>query len=166
MFKLRTLQQKDAPLMLEWMHDKTVVEYLSTNFASKTIEDCEKFIEYSWQDENNLNLAIADEDDNYLGTVSLKHIDRTVKTAEFAITMRSSAMGTGASAFGMAGILKKGLNEQQLNEIYWCVSKDNHRARKFYDKRYTTTDSVPSNILSNYSREQLENFLWYVVKEI
>ena len=35
--KLRKLELKDAPLMLEWMHDETVVEDLHTDFASKTI---------------------------------------------------------------------------------------------------------------------------------
>ena len=41
---LRKLEIKDAPLMLEWMHDKSVVEDLRTNFLTKTIEDCENFI--------------------------------------------------------------------------------------------------------------------------
>ena len=36
---LRRLELKDAPLMLEWMHDTSVVGLLRTNFASKTIED-------------------------------------------------------------------------------------------------------------------------------
>lgn len=161
---IRKLVKKDAPLMLEWMHDSSVVEYLATDFASKTIEDCERFIESSWQDEDNLNLAIADDEDIYLGTVSLKHIDKVAGTAEFAITMRASAMGTGASAFGMAEILRRGTEELGLDAIYWCVSKQNHRAIKFYNKRYSTTEIVPKNILSNYSKEQLEDFLWYVVK--
>ena len=37
---LREFKQKDAPLMLEWMHDPSVVENLQTDFGSKTIEDC------------------------------------------------------------------------------------------------------------------------------
>ena len=45
--KLRELEKKDAELMLEWMHDRNVVHWLNTDFDSKTIADCEKFIEIS-----------------------------------------------------------------------------------------------------------------------
>ena len=37
---LRRLERKDAPLMLEWMHDRNVIKDLNTDFASKTIDDC------------------------------------------------------------------------------------------------------------------------------
>ena len=42
--KLRKLEEKDAPLMLEWMHDPEVVADMRTNFADKTLEDCLSFI--------------------------------------------------------------------------------------------------------------------------
>ena len=42
--KLRNLILEDAPLMLEWMHDKSVVAHLGTNFAEKTLADCQRFI--------------------------------------------------------------------------------------------------------------------------
>lgn len=42
--KLRKLEEKDAKLMLEWMHDKSVVEFMGANFEAKTIDDCKKFI--------------------------------------------------------------------------------------------------------------------------
>ena len=43
--KLRSLELKDAPFMLEWMQDISVVEYMHINFAKKKIDDCESFIE-------------------------------------------------------------------------------------------------------------------------
>ncbi len=160
---IRNLKKSDALLMLEWMHDESVVEYLAADFASKTIDDCIRFIDNSLSDKENFHLAIADSDDVYMGTVSLKHIDRIAKTAEFAITMRKSAMGTGAAAFGMAEIIKYGFEHIGLNAIYWCVSEQNQRAIRFYNKRYKTTDYVPESILTNYSKEQVENLLWYEV---
>ena len=36
--------------MLEWMHDKSVVEKMRTNFLSKTLLDAENFIKTSWND--------------------------------------------------------------------------------------------------------------------
>ena len=129
---LRKLELKDAPLMLAWMHDKSVVAKLHTDFASKTITDCENFIKSSWEDKNNINLAIASDTDEYMGTVSLKHVDNG--SAEFAITVRSEAMGKGYSWFGMESIIEKAFNEYGLECVYWCVSRSNERAVRFYDK--------------------------------
>ena len=46
-----------------------------------------------------LHLAIASDSDEYMGMVSLKHIEDGL--AEFAITVRTEAMGKGYSWFGM-----------------------------------------------------------------
>lgn len=44
---LRELKKEDAHLMLEWMHDKSIVGQLKGDFCSKTIEDCNSFISSS-----------------------------------------------------------------------------------------------------------------------
>ena len=116
---LRKLELKDAPLMLAWMHDKRVTEKLRTNFASKTLEDAENFIRWSWEDKDNVNLAIASDEDEYMGTVSLKHIENG--TAEFAVTVRFEAMSRGYSWFGMESIIDKAFNEYGIESVYWCV---------------------------------------------
>ena len=71
---LRRLELNDVPRMLSWMHDADAVRHLHADFASKTMEDAERFIRSSWSDQENLHLAIASEEGLYLGTVSLKHI--------------------------------------------------------------------------------------------
>ena len=164
--KLRNLKKVDAPLMLEWMHDADVVKDLQANFASKTLADCEAFIEGSQSSETDLNLAIVDDTDEYMGTVSLKHIDRENKTAEFAITVRSKAMGKGISKYGMQEIIRIGLNEYGLEAIYWCVSIENKRAVRFYEKgEGLRTNQVPKEILNKYDEKLLEKLIWYVVKK-
>ena len=45
--KLRELKKKDALFMLEWMHNKEITRDLLTDFSSKTINDCLRFIENS-----------------------------------------------------------------------------------------------------------------------
>lgn len=161
--KIRKLETKDAPLMLEWMHDESVVEDLATNFKSKTLDDCLVFIDNCKNNEKDLNLAIVDESDEYMGTVSLKHIDKINKFAEFAITIRSCAMGKGYSAYGMKEILRIGIEKIGLEHIYWCVSKTNERAIRFYDKNgYIRVDNVPESIKSGYTIEQNNIFIWYV----
>ena len=118
--------------MLAWMHDKSVTEKLHADFASKTMDDAENFIKSSWDNKNDLHLAIASDSDEYMGTVSLKHIEDG--SAEFAITVRAESMGKGYSWFGMESILRKAFDELGLESVYWCVSRDNARAVRFYDK--------------------------------
>lgn len=159
--KLRKLEIKDAPLMLEWMHDKSVVEDLRTNFLSKTIEDCENFIKNSWNDKNNWNVAITDEEDTYMGTISLKNIKED--SAEFGITIRACAMGKGYSIWAMKEILNIGFQEKNLKKIYWCVSPDNKRAVRFYDKNgFRRVDAKVLDMIEGYTQEQIDAYVWYL----
>ena len=160
--RLRRLERKDAELMLEWMHDPDVVYWLSANFASKTIEDCYAFIEYSTNSSCDLHMAIVDDDDNYMGTVSLRDMDSDDKAAEFAITIRKSAMGKGYSKYGMKEILRIGLEEQKLDAIYWCVSEKNERAVRFYDKNgYERVAFNELGVSAHYEEDLINYFVWY-----
>ena len=130
--KLRALKLEDANRMLEWMHNDDIVSNLGKNFKSYTLQDCEDFIIHSQTDNSNLNLAITDDKDNYMGTVSLKHI--IDNTAEFAIVLHPKAIGLGFARFAIHNILSIGFNKLNLKEIYWNVLKSNIRAIKCYDK--------------------------------
>lgn len=159
--------------MLEWMHDDDVVHFMKADFEHKTLTNCEKFISLAQDSSHNLHLAVADDNNTYMGTVSLKDIN--YDTAEFAITMRKTAMGKGYATEGMRQILNLGFNDLNLNTIYWCVSKNNHRAVKFYDKNGYTRVSLGqlsealntpySDIITGggYSKEEVQNYLWYMV---
>lgn len=157
--RLRRLNIKDAPFMLEWMHDNSVIGNLQTQFLSKTIDDCIIFIKNSLNDKNNLHLAIVDNNDCYMGTVSLKHI--MDKKAEFAITVRTVAMGKGFSKYGMKTILKYGFRKLGLVSIFWCVSPDNKRAIRFYDKNGYSRVDMSGKDIKGYTSQQIEYYLWY-----
>lgn len=159
--KLRKLELKDAPLMLEWMHDKSVVEDLRTNFLTKRIEDCESFIKRSWDDKNNWNVAIVDENDIYMGTVSLKNIKNS--SAEFGITIRACAMGKGYSIWAMKETLRVAFEERRLEQVYWCVSPDNKRAVRFYDKNgFKRVDAKELEMIEGYTEDQIRAYVWYL----
>ena len=159
--KLRQLEMKDAPLMLEWMHDPDIVMDLKANFAEKTIEDCKNFILGAQNMDESIHLAIADDNDEYLGTVSLKHIHDG--TAEFGITIRKKAMGKGYSELAMKDILKMGFEKKGLQTIFWCVDPNNERALRFYDKNGFTRGVVPTKTYG-YSQEECERYVWYQIK--
>ena len=145
--------------MLAWMHDESVVSDLRGNFAAKTIDDCRAFIANSITEEN-IHLAIASDTDEYMGTVSLKNIENG--SAEFAITVRAEAMGRGYSWFGMEEIIKKAFNELGLESVYWCVSRDNTRAVRFYDKHnFHEALDIPQKVLERY--RDVDNLKWYSV---
>lgn len=147
--------------MLEWMHDEEVIKNLQTNFSSKNLSDCEQFIIKSVDAQNNLHLAIVDFDDVYMGTVSLKNIKNG--TAEFAITVRSTAMGKGYSQYAMDRIIHIGLEKMGLSSIFWCVSPENKRAIRFYDKNGYQQVEMKDKDIEGYSKEQIKYYLWYAV---
>lgn len=160
--RLRNLMQKDAPLMLEWMHDPDVTEKLAGNFAAKQLSDCENFIKASADTSENLHLAIVSDEDEYMGTVSLKQIDRQAKNAEFAITVRKAAMRKGYSWYGMEEIIRLAFEEQGLESVYWCVAEENIRACKFYDKHgFRRVTDMPEAVLARYGNRT--DLRWYCV---
>ncbi len=161
---LRKLKLQDAPLMLEWMHDDDVTHDLSGNFAEKSLEDCEKFIRASADATENMHLAIASDSDEYMGTVSLKHINEADSNAEFAITVRKEAMGKGYAWFGMSEIIRIAFEELGLKSVYWCVSKENKRACRFYDKHgFREALDISDEIIKRYAG--VPNLKWYAVTE-
>lgn len=161
--RLRELRTDDAPLMLEWMHDKLVTCFLRTDFASKSLDDCIDFISNAVNDEN-INLAVVDENDEYMGTVSLKNIYHN--SAELAITMRSKAMGKGIASDAMKEIIRIAFEQENIKYVYWCVSPENKRAVKFYEKNgYVRDDAAKKMIRGKYSEEEISRYIWYLKRE-
>lgn len=164
--------------MLEWMQDTDIVRDLHRDFSKLTIDDCKRFIDDSLNNASDLHLAITDESSNapdeYLGTVSLKHIDADSHSAEFGITIRRIAMGSGLAYEAMQHLLNMAQNELNLKCVYWCVSPDNNRALRFYDKngyiRVDLKDRVQlyDHILDqgNYEPSDIDRYVWYVFDRI
>lgn len=144
-FHLRPLKTDDAPRMLSWMRNPDITQYLQIGGKDTSQETVLAFIERSRDESENLHRAIVDEFDEYLGTVSLKHIDREKQEAEYAISMHPSALGTGASAEGSRQILAIAFDNLKLKRVYLNVLEENRRAVRFYQKfgfRYTHQNTL------------------------
>lgn len=63
----------------------------------------------------------------------------------------------------MKKMIDKGLYKLNLSKIYWCVSKDNHRALRFYDKNGYLRIEPSSDFIIGYSHEQINSYIWYHV---
>ena len=132
--RLRELELKDAEYMLEWMHDPNVSGCLGKDFKSMTIQDCNKFIETAKADKKNRHFAIVDDNDEYMGTISLKEIDIENKRAEYAISCRTKAIGHGYAAWATKELFVIAKEDIGLELIYLNVYKTNIRAQKMYQK--------------------------------
>lgn len=160
---LRRLQKEDAEIMLEWMHNQEICGLLGKNFQSKTQKDCEKFIEEANRDYKQcLHLAVCDLERQYLGTVSLKNIDRKNKTAEFAIVLTQRAIGKGVAQQAVNEILQIGFEQYELYKIYLCVSKVNIRAVRFYEKSVFNFEAeFKEHLIDGMGKRR--DLLWYSV---
>ncbi|MFV0382295.1 MAG: GNAT family N-acetyltransferase [Breznakia sp.] len=133
MIVLRKLQNKDAPLMLEWMHEEKNKKIFQVDFESKTLADVQAFIQDSFSDTNH-NFAIVDESDEYVGTITLKNIDMKNRHGEYAISLRNKAHGQGVAKAATALLLQYAFEDLDLNRVYLCVQENNERAKTFYEK--------------------------------
>ena len=97
-----------------------------------------------------------------MGTVSLKNIDYLNRNAEFAIVVRKSAMARGFSWFGMAEMIRIAFDELNMDSVYWCVSRKNKKAVRFYDKHgFHETIDISDPIKSRY--RGMDDLKWYSV---
>lgn len=160
--RLRDLELKDAPLMLEWMHDKRVVGHLRADFEHKTLSDCEAFICHSKNKEHDIHLAVVTDEDEYMGTVSLKNIDRENNSAELSIAVRETAMGRGYSWYAIEEILRLSFEEYGLESVYWCISREDKRSVRFYDKHnFHEALDIPQQAANRY--HGVDDLKWYSV---
>lgn len=131
MIKLRKLEMKDMQGMLEWMQDEEIMKNFRMNKASEEQVKC--FIENSFESDNK-HYAIVNQEDEYLGTISLKHIDEKNNHAEYAIVLRRKAMGSGVAKEATSQLLEIAFKKLKLNKVYLNVLSVNKRAISFYNK--------------------------------
>lgn len=131
---LRELKDKDYVLMHKCMSDPNVNRYMNIDGSKMKPEDCLLFIHKTRENNTSKHFAIVDDNDNWMGTISLKNIDEKTKSAEYAIITSSDAHGKGYAYNATLDILKYAFEEINLNRVYLDVLVDNVRANKFYQK--------------------------------
>ncbi len=131
---LRPLADKDAPFMLEWMTDPGITRFFRFDASRVTMDSCRAYIKSAKEQTDAVHFAIADENDEYLGTISLKDIDLEKRTAEYAISTRKKAHGAGAAMQATKLILQYAFETLGLEKVYLNVLAENGRANAFYRK--------------------------------
>lgn len=134
---LRKLKDKDANFMLEWMHDPDIQKNFRRNMLNYRIENVKEFIKKAEIEPVNgrsIHFAVVDENDEYLGTVSLKDYDDQSKCAEYAISLRKKAQGRGIGKKATEDILKYAFETCGMSRVFLNVLAENQRAIKLYEK--------------------------------
>lgn len=158
--RIRKLKIEDSIKMLEWMHNTDINQYFKSDFSSATKDTVMDFITYAMAErKNERHLAVTDNNDCYMGTVSLKNIDSKNKNAEYAISLCPEAIGKGYANFATKKILDIGFAEYSLIKIYLNVINRNVRAIKFYEKfGFIKEGEFKEHLII---RGQQYNLLWY-----
>ena len=160
--KLRKFKLKDAALMFEWMQDESICKYFYEDFSRKTLNDARMYIKNSSVFTNAVSYAIASDEDEYMGTVCIKEINKDQRYGQLSVVVRKCAMKRGYSLFAVYEMLRIGFEELDLESIYWCVSANSKSAIRFYDKHYfNRIIDVPEEIQSMYTGRK--DLIWYSV---
>lgn len=164
---LRPLEKRDASGMLEWMHDPDINQYFRFDAGNMTADKAEEFIENSVKEakeRKSFHFAIADKNDEYLGTISLKNIDWDAKAAEYAVCLRNSAQGTGAAYAATQKLLEIAFEGLHLRRVFLNVLPENKRAIHLYEKCGFVYEGEFRKHL--FLKGEVRNLKWYsILKE-
>ena len=134
MVNFRELRLQDVDNMFEIISDLDVANnFIFTRFPFSR-QNLEDFIKDSWGNKQNIHFAIADEQDEYAGTISLKNINYIDRNAEYAIVVRKKYWGKKFAYEATKHIIDYGFNKLNLNKIYLNVLSSNTRANVFYER--------------------------------
>ena len=161
--RLRELEEKDCDYILEWMNDREITGNLKLSDLHIQRKDILNFIENSINDSSNMHFAIVSEDDEYLGTISLKNINKKDENAEYAIVLRKTAIGMNIARHATDLVLNKAFSELKLSKIYLTVTSGNTRAVKFYQKYgFIQEGYFKSHIKIN---NQFHDLMWFAIQK-
>lgn len=131
---IRHLKINDVPFIYEWIKDPDIgyqFQFVNENIDFNYIE---RFVRNSLIDKINKHYAIANDNDEYLGTISLKNINYKNNNAEYAIALRKKAIGNNIASIATSAILFFAFEILHLKRVYLNVLSSNTRAIRFYEK--------------------------------
>jgi len=154
--------------MLEWMKSLETKSNFRFDGEAITEKEVEKFIEKANEDfydpnKRNLHLAIVNEEDIYLGTISLKNINYIDLNAEYAISLRSCARGTSTAMQSTLDVLKIAFDDMKLHKVYLNVFSENVRAIRFYHKVGFTYEGEFRDHL--FIQDTFKSLKWFSITE-
>lgn len=161
---LRLLKEKDVEGMLEWMCDESINCFFQFDASMLTEHSAREFVKCSIdlaREKKSFHFAIVDENDEYLGTISIKNIDWQAKAGEYAIGLRKKAVGKGIAYKATGEILEYAFLNLELNRIFLNVLADNNRAIRLYEKSGFSYEGMFKEHIC--IREERKSLKWYAI---
>ncbi|WP_442600128.1 GNAT family N-acetyltransferase [Neobacillus sp. D3-1R] len=135
---LRELKIEDAEDRYKWCLDKEVTKHLNMpdKYPPFSLEETKQWIRMCIERSNGyIQKAIMTEQENHIGWIDLKNIDKLNQHAELGITIGDQTYwGKGYGLSAMKEMLHFGFNELKLNKIWLRVEVDNEKAIKSYKR--------------------------------
>lgn len=160
--RLRPLETKDAEGILEWMQNPDIQKSFRFSVHDKSYDDVICFINAAQTmpiDGKSIHLAITDDNDEYLGTISLKDVDLQCMSAEYAISLRECAQGKGIAAWATKKLLQMAFEDFHFQRVYLNVLSDNEKAIRLYEKCGFTYEGAFRRHL--FLRGEFKTLKWY-----
>ena len=125
--------------MLEWMHDPDSQRGFKKNMMGASLEDAKDFCIRSKHPDtikagDSLHFAIVDDNDEYLGTASLKDIDFENGRGEYSVTLRRKAQSKGVASAATGLILQKAFRELGLHRVFSSLYADNVHSKNLVER--------------------------------
>lgn len=160
--QLMDLSLNHADGMYRLFQDKNVVDFIYREYAGISRIEVKSVIQNKVENSDEIHKVIMNDENEFVGIVSLTNINKTEETAELLISVSSNFFTKGYAWYGVCEILKYAFNFLNLRGIYWCVSNRNPRALQFFNKhRFNTADEdIPYEIKSRHINEN--DLRWYV----
>lgn len=164
---LRPLIENDVDGMLEWMQDEETQQWFQFPMKEKKRQEVMEFIKKakaSPEEGENIHLAIANQENQYLGTISLKNYQSRDKNAEFAISLRPSVRGKRIGEEAIKQLLHLAFEEWDFERVYLNVLSCNVRAIRLYERCGFVYEG--EFIKHFYLNGSYQNLRWYgMIKE-
>lgn len=132
---LRAIEESDLPLIASWRSNPEVYEYFY-EFLPISIRQQKNWYEKQLSDASEINLVVAKNDKEPIGTVSIYHIDRRNRKAEWGRLIigdpNERAGGVGGEIEAL--VLEYCFEHLNLHKLYCEVLVENERVISLHKK--------------------------------
>lgn len=136
----RPYRENDWQAVYAWVKDPAIKDNFRFTQRDLSEEDMQKFVQSQVDNDGKSDVSLVlydlnDPEQNYIGSVSLKHIDEQDKNAELAIVISKEeyrGKGYGQEALYLA--CEYGFRERGLHKVYLTCVAHNTSAIKSYEK--------------------------------
>jgi RimJ/RimL family protein N-acetyltransferase len=133
---LRAIERNDIRQLWEWMQDEETMRYRDYPAPPASMaEACRQYEESLADKKENLRLAIAIPDDELIGEIALRNIDRRCGLADFTIAIgNKDYWGKGYGTDATWALMHYAFQQLNLRRITLYVHDFNRRAIRAYEK--------------------------------